>query len=131
MMLPSGIAAVKRILVVEDEAIITADLRSKVERLGYRVCATAFSGEDAIRKADDTAPDVVLMDVRLRGSMTGLEAASHMRKRRDVPVIYITAYASVLADGAEMHEKPLCLSKPFSSGELKKVLAAAIGPAES
>jgi two-component system, response regulator PdtaR len=123
--------ALKRILVVEDEAIITADLRRKLERLGYSVCATAFSGEDAIRKADDTTPDLVLMDVRLRGKMTGIEAASQIRQRRDVPVIYITAYASVLAEAGETHEKPLCLSKPFSSGELKKVLDAALGPAES
>ena len=63
--------------------------------------------------------------------MTGIEAASQIRQRRDVPVIYITAYASVLAEAGETDEKPLCLSKPFSSGELKKVLDAALGPAES
>jgi CheY-like chemotaxis protein len=123
--------AVKRILVVEDEAIITADIRSKVERLGYLVCGTAFSGEEAIRKADNSAPDLILMDVRLRGNMSGLEAALQIRKRRDVPVIYITAYAGVLPDEVETCEKRLCLSKPFSSGELKKVLDAALGPAES
>jgi CheY-like chemotaxis protein len=123
--------AVKRILVVEDEAIITADIRSKVERLGYLVCGTAFSGEEAIRKADNSAPDLILMDVRLRGNMSGLEAALQIRKRRDVPVIYITAYAGVLPEDVETHEKLLCLSKPFSSGELKKVLDAALGPAES
>lgn len=116
----------KRILVVEDEAIITADLRSKVERLGYVVCGTAFSGEDAVQKADDTAPDLVLMDIRLRGNMTGLEAASQIRKRRNVPVIYITAYAGVLPETAESRETMLCLSKPFSSSELKKMLDRAL-----
>lgn len=121
----------KRILVVEDEAIIRADLRSKVERLGYEVCGMAFSGEDAIRKADDTAPDLILMDVRLRGNMTGLEAALQIRKRRNVPVIYITAYAGVLPDSVEKLEKLFWLSKPFSPGELKKALDAALGPAES
>jgi CheY-like chemotaxis protein len=71
------------------------------------------------------------MDVRLRGNMSGLEAALQIRKRRDVPVIYITAYAGVLPDEVETREKRLCLSKPFSSGDLKKVLDAALGPAES
>ena len=117
----------KRILLVEDEAIITADLRSKVERLGYVVCGTAFSGEDAIQQANDTVPDVILMDVRLRGKMTGLEAASQIRTRRDIPVIYITAYAGVLPDTMNATEKLLCLSKPFSSHELKKVLDTALG----
>jgi CheY-like chemotaxis protein len=121
----------KRILVVEDEAIISADLRSKVERLGYVVCGTAFSGEDAIRQANDTVPDVILMDVRLRGNMTGLEAASQIRKHQNVPVIYITAYAGVLPDSIKTSEKFLCLSKPFSSNELKKVLDTALGPVQT
>ena len=121
----------KRILVVEDEAIIIADLRSKVERLGYAVCGTAFSGEDAIRQADDTAPDVILMDVRLRGNMTGLEAASQIRKRRDIPVIYVTAYAGVLSDAVGTSDRLLCVSKPFSSSELKKVLDAVLGSAQT
>ena len=121
----------KRILVVEDEAIITADLRNKIERLGYVVCGTAFSGEDAIQKADDTAPDLVLMDVRLRGEMTGLEAGSQIRKRRNVPVIYITAYAGVLPDTDESCETLLCLSKPFSSSELKKILESGLKRAQT
>ena len=90
-----------RILVVEDEAIVTADLRSKLERLGYIVCAVAFSGEDAIRQADETTPDLILMDVRLQGTMTGFEAAARIQKRRAVPVVYITAHAAVLEGGVE------------------------------
>jgi CheY-like chemotaxis protein len=121
----------KRILVVEDEAIITADLRNKVERLGYVVCGTAFSGEDAIQKADDTAPDLVLMDIRLRGEMTGLEAGSQIRQRRKVPVIYITAYAGVLPDADENCETLLCLSKPFSSSQLKKILESGLKRAQT
>ena len=115
-----------RILVVEDEAIVTADLRSKLERLGYIVCAVAFSGEDAIRQADETTPDLVLMDVRLQGSMTGFEAAARIRKRREVPVVYITAHTRFLEDAVEAREKLLCLAKPFVPGELKKVLEAAL-----
>lgn len=115
-----------RILVVEDEAIIAADLRSKLQRLGYIVCSVAFSGEDAIRGAEETTPDLVLMDVRLQGKMTGFEAASRIRKRRDIPVVYITAYPVLVPDAAETPEEVLWLAKPFSSVELKTVLAVAL-----
>ena len=115
-----------RILVVEDEAIVAADLQSKLQRLGYVVCGIAFSGADAIRTASETAPDLILMDVRLQGNMTGLEAAVHIRERRDVPVVYITAYTDVLGDAVERHEEVLYLSKPFSPSELKTVLAGAL-----
>src|SRR5690349_241483 len=115
-----------RILVVEDEAIVTADLRSKLERLGYTVCAVAFSGEDAIRQAAETMPDLVLMDVHLQGDMTGFEAAARIRKRREVPVVYITAQTGVLENAVEAREKLLCLAKPFVPGELKTVLETAL-----
>jgi CheY-like chemotaxis protein len=116
-----------RILVVEDEAIVTADLRSKLERLGYTVCAVAFSGEDAIRQAAETMPDLVLMDVHLQGDMTGFEAAARIRKRRELPVVYITAQTGILENAVEAREKLLCLAKPFVSGELKTVLETALG----
>ncbi|MFL6354751.1 MAG: response regulator [Bryobacteraceae bacterium] len=115
-----------RILVVEDEAIVTADLRSKLERLGYIVCAVAFSGEDAIRQADETTPDLILMDVRLQGTMTGFEAAARIQKHRAVPVVYITAHTAVVEDAVEAPEKLLCLAKPFLPGQLQRVLEAAL-----
>ena len=114
----------KRILVVEDEAIVAADLQLKLQRLGYVVCGIAFSGADAIRTASETTPDLILMDIRLQGNMTGLEAAVHIRKRHDVPVVYITAYTDILGE-VERREKVLYLSKPFSPSELKTVLACA------
>jgi CheY-like chemotaxis protein len=114
-----------RILVVEDEAIVAADLQSKLQRLGYVVCGIAFSGAEAIRKAGETRPDLVLMDVRLQGNMTGLEAASQIRESRRVPVVYITAYASFLG-AVERIEELLYVSKPFSAGQLKTALDAAL-----
>ena len=64
------------------------------------------------------------MDVRLQGNMTGLEAAAQIRERRNVPVVYITAYTGVPGEVVERHEK--ILSKPFSPSELKTVLAGAL-----
>jgi CheY-like chemotaxis protein len=118
--------ACTRILVVEDEAIVTADLRSKLERLGYIVCAVAFSGEDAIQQADETRPDLVLMDVHLQGNMTGFEAAARIRKRRDVPVVYITAHTGIFGETVAIAGKLLFLAKPFLPGELKRVLEIAL-----
>lgn len=115
-----------RVLVVEDEAIVTADLRRKLERLGYMVCAVAFSGEDAVRQADETTPDLVLMDVQLQGNMTGFEAAALIRKRREVPVVYITAHTGVLEEVVAAREKLLYLAKPFVPGDLKRVLESAL-----
>ncbi|MGH7258777.1 MAG: response regulator, partial [Nitrospiraceae bacterium] len=81
------------ILVVEDEPIVAKDIQLSLRRLGYRVPATATSGEEAIRKAKESHPDLILMDIVLKGKMDGVETVQHIRKQYDVPVIYLTAYA--------------------------------------
>jgi CheY-like chemotaxis protein len=82
-----------KILVVEDEAIVAKDLQYRLTKFGYTVPAIASSGEEAINKAVEISPDLVLMDIRLKGSMDGIEAAQEIYKRLDIPVIYLTAYA--------------------------------------
>lgn len=82
-----------QIMVVEDESIIAEDIRAMLESLGYAVPAIAFSGEEAIRKAVETHPDLVLMDIVLKGKMDGVEAAEYLRTHQHIPVIYVTAYA--------------------------------------
>lgn len=107
-----------RILVVEDEKIIQLDLRYQLEQLGYVVAGVASTGEEAIAKAAQLAPDLVLMDVRLKGAMDGIEAATRIRAAREVPVIYLTAQDKV-------QPRP-CLQKPFRSGDLERAVAAAL-----
>jgi two-component system cell cycle sensor histidine kinase/response regulator CckA len=85
--------AKERILVVEDENIVALDLRNQLTRLGYTVPAMASSGEDAIRKAAEMHPDLVLMDIKLRGKMDGVEAAQQIEDQLRIPVIYLTAFA--------------------------------------
>ncbi|MBD2647228.1 hybrid sensor histidine kinase/response regulator [Nostoc foliaceum] len=82
-----------KILVVEDEAIVAKDLQHRLIKFGYTVSAIASSGEEAINKAVEICPDIVLMDIKLKGSMDGIEAAQEIYKRLDIPVIYLTAYA--------------------------------------
>src|SRR5919106_186047 len=82
-----------QIMVVEDESIIAEDIQAMLESLGYTVPAIAFSGEEALRKAVETHPDLVLMDIVLKGKMDGVEAAEYLRTHQHLPVIYVTAYA--------------------------------------
>lgn len=82
-----------RILVVEDESIIAADMQDCLENLGYTVVAIAVSGTEAIAKACDLQPDLVLMDVRLKGEMDGIQAAELIWNRLQIPVIYATGFS--------------------------------------
>ena len=81
-----------KILIVEDEFIEAADLKKRLEKLGYTVVGMAATGQDAIKKTEDTYPDLVLMDIMLKGKMNGIEAAHSIRELHDIPVIYLTAY---------------------------------------
>ncbi len=96
-----------RIEVVEDESIIRLDIKNRLRSLGYTVACEAASGEDAIRGADETHPDLVLMDIRLKGDMDGIEAAKEIWTRLHIPVIYLTANAD---DGTLQRAK---LAEPF------------------
>ena len=101
-----------RILLVEDEILIAEDARILLERMGYLVVGTAASGPEAVQQADEARPDLILMDVRLQGAMNGVEAARKIRSQTDVPIIYVTAHAAVLAS-SENGERCTCLAKPF------------------
>ncbi len=116
-----------RILVVEDESIVALDLKFRLMSMGYTVPAPASSGEAAIQEAARTRPDLVLMDIRLRGDMDGIQAAGEIQARFDIPVIYLTA----LADDSTMRrvaETPHagCILKPFSDDELQSAIEAAL-----
>jgi len=81
------------ILVVEDEAIIAADLEERLSALGYGVAGTAATGDDAVASVSRRSPDLVLMDVILRGPLDGIEAASRIHERADTPIVFLTASA--------------------------------------
>ncbi|HEY9643781.1 MAG TPA: ATP-binding protein [Coleofasciculaceae cyanobacterium] len=82
-----------QILVVEDEYIIAENLRENLESLGYSVSDTASSAIEAIEKAEELQPDIVLMDIRLQGEMDGIQAAEQIWNRLQIPVIYITGHS--------------------------------------
>ena len=77
----------ERILIVEDEAITALDLKYSLEELGYEIVDTVDTGQDAIESAAESVPDVVLMDIKLKGDMEGIEAAEIISELR-IPIIY-------------------------------------------
>jgi CheY-like chemotaxis protein len=82
-----------RIMVVEDEGIISLQIQTMLLSMGYSVCGKTSSGQEAIDKAGETRPDLVLMDVMLQASMDGIEAARQISARFSVPVIFISGCA--------------------------------------
>lgn len=109
----------ERILVVEDEWIIANDIKDSLAEMGYRVTAIASSGEDALAKVEEEPPDLVLMDIVLKGEMTGIATAQAIRARRDIPVIFLTAYDNqYMVDQAKKIDSSGYLLKPFKDREL-------------
>lgn len=108
-----------KILIVEDEAIVAADLSSKLIQLGYRVAGIASSGADAVEMAKSLEPELVLMDIKLKGDMDGIEVAHILQDSCNLPVIYLTAYSdpATLAR-AKLTEPFGYILKPFEEREL-------------
>ncbi|HEY9670659.1 MAG TPA: ATP-binding protein [Waterburya sp.] len=116
-----------KLLIVEDEEIVAFDLESTLKDLDYQVLAVVASGEDAITSAAQVQPDLVLMDIRLKGSMDGIEAAHEIRNRFNIPVIYLTAYADLnTLDRAKISEPFGYLVKPFKEQELQMTVEIAL-----
>jgi two-component system, cell cycle sensor histidine kinase and response regulator CckA len=107
------------ILICEDEAIVAMDIQMRLKEAGYSVCGLAPSGEAAIRKATEMRPDLVLMDIRLKGTMDGVDAARQIRARLDVPVVYLTAFADDnTLQRAKLTEPYGYIIKPFEERDL-------------
>jgi len=116
-----------QILVVEDEQIVAADIKMSLIRLGYDVCGIAVSGKEAIKKAAEIRPDLVLMDIVLEGKMDGIEAAEIIRSRLNIPIIYLTAHAdNKTIERAKITEPFGYIVKPFEDRELKSIIEIAI-----
>lgn len=116
-----------RVLIVEDEQIVAIDLEHRLERLGYAIADTAVSGEEACEKMDAAGPDLILMDVRLAGSLDGIETAQRIRQRWDVPIIFLTAYSDTATlERAKPVEPYGYLVKPFVPSDLHAAIQMAL-----
>ena len=116
-----------QILVVEDEAIVAVDIQRSLQGLGYAVAATASSGEEAIKKAQERSPDLVLMDIVLKGTINGMEAAEHIRLQLDIPIVYLTAYTDEKTlEQAKITEPFGYLVKPYEDKMLHTTIEMAL-----
>jgi CheY-like chemotaxis protein/DNA-binding PadR family transcriptional regulator len=116
-----------RILVVDDEAIITMQLEERMSVMGYTVAGMAASGEDAVDKARRTRPDLVLMDIVMPGKMNGIEAAKIIRTELDIPVVFVTAYADdAIIERAKSARPYGYIVKPFNELEIKAAIEVAL-----
>jgi len=115
------------ILVVEDEAIVAKDIQNSLKKLGYNVPSVENTGEDAIESAGKYRPDLVLMDIMLKGQISGIEAADQIKRRYEIPVIFLTAYAdeSTLSK-AKVTEPYGYIIKPFKEIDLHTSIEMAL-----
>lgn len=116
-----------RVLVVEDEVIVARTIASQLKQLGYIVTGTASSGQVAINKVSENEPDIVLMDIILKGEMDGITAANYIRENLDIPVVFLTAYSdSNTLERAKITQPFGYIVKPFTIKDLQIAIEIAL-----
>lgn len=122
----------KKILIVEDEAVVSLDINRRLEKMGYEVIGRVASGEEAIELAEKNPPDLVLMDINLQGDIDGIDTATQLYKSYNIPVIYLTAYAGESTLERAKESKPYgYILKPFKERELHAAIEIAISRHET
>ncbi len=116
-----------RIMVVEDESITALSLQRSLEDMGYIVSSTVLSGEEAVKRAARDRPDLVLMDISLKGKMDGIEAAGMIHSQLNIPIIYLTAYSDEKVIQRIKATQPFgYITKPFHDNEISFALEIAL-----
>jgi DNA-binding response OmpR family regulator len=116
-----------RVLIVEDETLIAEELRERLSQFGYSVIAAVDTADEGIAIATRERPDLVLMDIRLKGEKDGVQAAQEIRQQVDIPIVYVTAYSDRLTvDRARQTEYDAYILKPFHRRELQSTIEVAM-----
>ena len=110
------------ILIVEDETIVAKDIEFTLEGMGYGVAGIADSGEDAVELAEKTRPDLILMDVKLRGRMDGIEAAKRISACHSMPIILLSAFPDRLRTDGDAGNVRAYMIKPFNERILESTI---------
>jgi CheY-like chemotaxis protein len=116
-----------RVLIVEDETLIAEELRERLSQFGYSVIAAVDTADEGIAIATRERPDLVLMDIRLKGEKDGVQAAQEIRQQVDIPIVYVTAYSDRLTvDRARQTDHDAYVLKPFHRRELQSTIEVAM-----
>jgi DNA-binding response OmpR family regulator len=116
-----------RALIVEDEVLIAEELRERLSRLGFSVIGAVDSADEGIAIATRESPDLVLMDIRLRGEKDGVQAAQEIREQVDVSIVYVSAHSDLLTvERAKRTDHDGFILKPFHRRELQSVIEVAM-----
>ncbi len=119
-----------QVLVVEDEAIIAMDILGMLKKMGCAESEAVFSGEESVQRVAERRPDLVLMDIRLKGRMDGIQAGQQIFYKFDVPVVYLTAFGDeATIDRANGSARFGYLMKPFEENELRSTIRNALNQA--
>jgi DNA-binding LytR/AlgR family response regulator len=117
----------QNILIVEDESIIAKDIQQTLNRLGYHVVGIASSGEKAIQLIQTQHTDLVLMDIMLKGDMTGIDVAKVIKEKYSIPIIYLTAYADEATISNAKYTEPFgYIIKPFKEIDVQTAIEIAL-----
>ena len=120
-----------RVLVVEDEGVVALDITQELESAGYEVVATATTGEDAVAKASELRPDVILMDINIHGAFDGITAAEKINTQNAIPIIFVTAHADETTLQRAKLTRPFgYVIKPFEPNELRANIEMALSRAQ-
>ncbi|UKN00565.1 response regulator [Paracrocinitomix mangrovi] len=115
------------VLVVEDESIVSKDIQHSLKKLGYNVVGAASTGEKAFELASSEKPDIILMDIMLKGDMNGIDTAQKVKEELQIPVIYLTAYADESTlEKAKVTEPYGYIIKPFKEVDLHTSIEMAL-----
>ena len=116
-----------KILIVEDESIVALELESRLTDLGYSVCGIVSCGADAIKTAVDQKPDIILMDINIKGPIDGVVTAEKIKEIIDIPIIFLTAFTdSNTLQRAKITEPYGYIVKPFEERELHTSIEIAL-----
>jgi AmiR/NasT family two-component response regulator len=117
----------KRILVVEDDAIVAMTIEDSLHEMGYSVVGQATNSDDAIRITEDKKPDLILMDIRIQGDRDGIETAIEINRSHNIPIIYLTAYSDDETIRRATKTQPYgFLTKPFRQKEMYSTIEIAL-----
>lgn len=123
---------VTKILIVEDEMLIAANISLELTSMGYEIMGIIPRGEEALLHIRETQPDILLLDINLKGKLDGIDVATEMQKDFDIPIIYLTANTDDAHFNRAKETKPYAfISKPFKKRDLQRALELTLSRIES